>query len=361
MWVFDGQAYGEARPRPVLGLLSLSCMLWNQELVPDDKASQGPAVLDTDAIGLREFQHTTFSVVDVETTGLIPGADRIVEIAIVRIEPQSGPRMVLETLVNPVRPMAATEIHGITADDVAKAPTFAAIAHQVVEALSDSCVVGYNASFDIRMLERELQAGGLDIKLPYLCLLGVRADLGIAPPCSLEDACRECGVDYSAAHSAAYDALCEADLLLKLLARLEEQGITRLGHLLECSKRKYCESLVLPAVTRDGYVSPTPPPTLLPRQREQTVPDTRQGLRGYQEALTAAVADGVVTEAEMAGMSDLRDKFSFRPEEIRSIHARVFGMFINLFADDEWLSDAEVESLRKLRKCLTELGWSPGD
>jgi len=35
--------------------------------------------------------------------------------------------MVLDTLLNPQRPVAATEIHGITDRDVADAPAFAAI------------------------------------------------------------------------------------------------------------------------------------------------------------------------------------------------------------------------------------------
>ena len=68
---------------------------------------------------------------DIETTGLYPGGDRIVELAVVRIEPNEAPRLVLDTLVNPKRRVAATEIHGITDADVADAPPFEEIAGNV--------------------------------------------------------------------------------------------------------------------------------------------------------------------------------------------------------------------------------------
>src|SRR5262245_14174544 len=57
---------------------------------------------------------TPVAVLDFETTGLRPGPDRVVEVAVVRIDPGQPPRVVLDTLVNPGRPMACTEIHGIS-------------------------------------------------------------------------------------------------------------------------------------------------------------------------------------------------------------------------------------------------------
>ena len=50
----------------------------------------------------------------------------------------------LDTLVNPRRAIAATEIHGITDDDVADAPEFGDIASDLVAAISDCVVAAYN-------------------------------------------------------------------------------------------------------------------------------------------------------------------------------------------------------------------------
>lgn len=66
----------------------------------------------TTGISSLRIADTPVAVIDFETTGLTPGYDRVVEVSIVRIDPGSKPRVVFDTLVNPARPMAATEIHG---------------------------------------------------------------------------------------------------------------------------------------------------------------------------------------------------------------------------------------------------------
>src|SRR5439155_9599344 len=85
----------------------------------------GQTVLDTPVSG------ATVAVVDIETTGLHAGADRIVEISVVRIEPGAEPTLALDTLVNPGRRVAATEIHGINDADVIDAPRFEVIAGEL--------------------------------------------------------------------------------------------------------------------------------------------------------------------------------------------------------------------------------------
>jgi DNA polymerase-3 subunit epsilon len=66
-----------------------------------------------------------FVVLDVETTGLSPIADRVVEVAVVRTD--SWGRNVGEwsSRLNPGRRVTATHIHGLTQADVADAPAFA--------------------------------------------------------------------------------------------------------------------------------------------------------------------------------------------------------------------------------------------
>ncbi len=75
----------------------------------------------TQGIAQRLINETPVSVIDLETTGLTPGYDRIVEVSVVRIEPGEAPRLIFDSLVNPGRPVAAIEIHGIGDRDVAAA------------------------------------------------------------------------------------------------------------------------------------------------------------------------------------------------------------------------------------------------
>lgn len=95
----------------------------------------------------RSVLEIPVAVVDLETTGLYPGGDRIVELAVVRIEPKRQPTLVLDTLVNPRRSVSGTEIHGITNSDVAGAPTFEDIAGNLVAAIAGCVLASYQCLF----------------------------------------------------------------------------------------------------------------------------------------------------------------------------------------------------------------------
>ena len=94
-------------------------------------------------------------VIDTETTGL-GKLDRIVEIAAITINPQTGEIIdEFETLVNPERDIGPTSIHGITPSMVETAPTFEEIATALARRLTGAILVAHNLSFDVRMLKQE--------------------------------------------------------------------------------------------------------------------------------------------------------------------------------------------------------------
>ena len=96
------------------------------------------------------------AVVDVETTGMWINYDRIVQVALVSITPDLDVTN-LDQLINPemLIPDEVIEIHRITNEAVAQAPTFGEIAPSLREALSGHDFVGYNFRFDRDMLEAE--------------------------------------------------------------------------------------------------------------------------------------------------------------------------------------------------------------
>jgi len=102
-----------------------------------------------------------FVVLDTETTGLNKnGDDEIVSIAIV----DHNGNTLLDTLVKPTRriPEGATNVHGVTNEDVANAPTWAEIAPKVAELITGKPLVIYNANYDLGMLFSATNAAGLD-------------------------------------------------------------------------------------------------------------------------------------------------------------------------------------------------------
>lgn len=100
---------------------------------------------------------------DIEATGATPRADRIVEIAILRLLP-NGQQDFHNYRVNPGMPIPpeATRIHGISDADVASCPLFPAIAKELLALLENCDLAGYNVSrFDIPMLQEEFLRAGI--------------------------------------------------------------------------------------------------------------------------------------------------------------------------------------------------------
>jgi DNA polymerase-3 subunit epsilon len=96
---------------------------------------------------------------DLETTGLSPAQDRIIELAIIKVTPRGD---VLERVrrFNPGTPIPAeaTRVHGITDEDVRHEATFAQRARSLA-ALLDGCdLAGFNVRrFDLPMLAAEFR------------------------------------------------------------------------------------------------------------------------------------------------------------------------------------------------------------
>ncbi|HHY14935.1 MAG TPA: 3'-5' exonuclease [Firmicutes bacterium] len=86
---------------------------------------------------------------DVETTGLSPRWDRIIEIFLVSLQ-KDGEVRELGTLINPERPIPAriTELTGLTDRDVAQAPLESEIAAEIRDFIGFGLPVAHNLPFD---------------------------------------------------------------------------------------------------------------------------------------------------------------------------------------------------------------------
>jgi DNA polymerase III subunit epsilon len=113
---------------------------------------------------------------DLETTGINPGVDRIVEIAIVKILPD-GTKNVKRKLINPEIsiPQAVIEFHGITNDMVKDAPTFKQVANELKQVLDGCDLAGYNSNrLDIPMLVEEFIRAEVEFDMKGRRLLDVQ-------------------------------------------------------------------------------------------------------------------------------------------------------------------------------------------
>lgn len=160
-------------------------------------------------------------VIDVETTGFSPGhGDRIVSIALVEILDYREIGKTLVQLVNPRRkiPSETTSIHGITNADVSSAPTFPEISQNILNFIGNSCLIGYNVSFDLNFLRYELES--IDVELPSTRFVDVMELVSRHSGArkKLHVACQHYQIDLAGirAHSAKDDALVTALLYAKM-------------------------------------------------------------------------------------------------------------------------------------------------
>lgn len=110
------------------------------------------------------FELGPFTVFDLETTGMSPVNDRIVEIAAMRVE-ITGRFSEFHTLLNPGRhiPSGASRVHHITDDMVENSPRFQHIGHDFLDFARNSTLVAHNARFDLSFLQESLARCGLPL------------------------------------------------------------------------------------------------------------------------------------------------------------------------------------------------------
>lgn len=210
---------------------------------------------------------------DLETTGLDPKNDRIVQIAALGM---LGPRLLdrprLESLVAPgIRvPAQATAVHGLSAAQLAGAPSFAQLAPALGELLAGRVVIGQHVAFDLAVLRAEASRAGiawrepaaLDVALLFGALEPGAADL------SLEAVAARLGVDIEGRHSARGDAMAAAHIFGRLLARLREMDVRTLGEAIALAARR--ASSLGRASSVQG-VATAPPPRIDSYVFERTV------------------------------------------------------------------------------------------
>ena len=154
--------------------------------------------------------------IDVETTGLNPYSDRIVELSILKIHPD-GREEYKSHRVNPEMhiPAEATAVHGITDTDVAGETFFRQYAKSVRDFLEGCDIGGFNViKFDLPCLEAEFARAKVDFTRRDRYLVDSQVIYHKREPRTLEAAYQKyCGKEMVNAHRAEEDAKATAEIL----------------------------------------------------------------------------------------------------------------------------------------------------
>lgn len=180
---------------------------------------------------------------DLETTGTNPAHDRIVEISLIKVNPD-GSEAEHSTRLNPGMPIPpeSTAVHHITDADVAQAPTFADIAEKLFAFFEGADVAGYNSNkFDVPLLMEEFARVGMRFDTAERRFIDVQNIFYAMEPRTLVAAYRfYCGKDLDSAHSATADTRATYEVLKAQLDRYDALQNT-VEHLSSFSRTRHLD------------------------------------------------------------------------------------------------------------------------
>src|SRR5829696_7370651 len=163
-------------------------------------------------------------VLDTETTGLEPAeGHRIIEVAALELHDRRATGRHFHRYVNPERAIdfAATEVHGLTTEDLADKPRFGDIADELLDFVQGAELLIHNAEFDVAFLNAELERVGRP-RIETVCTvsdtLAMARDMHPGRKNSLDALCERYSVDHSkrTLHGALLDAQLLADVWIAM-------------------------------------------------------------------------------------------------------------------------------------------------
>jgi DNA polymerase-3 subunit epsilon len=282
--------------------------------------------------------NSTFAVIDVETTGF-GKQDRIIEIGVVLLDNQFQVVDEYETLVDPLRDLGATHVHGITPKMISMAPSFEEIASTIAHRIENHILVAHNLSFDQRMISQEyLRLHAMFEPGDGVCTLSLTKQ-------KLPEACRRLGISPPQHHRALADARATASILGALSPQLTASAqppkplkLKNVPGALSVRTHRRCadnETLVLDR--------------LLSRVKYDEG-DTR--LLQYMDLLDWVLDDLEVTVEEHHQLEELVAEFGLTPSEIVRAHEQYFHAMVAVANKDGIISQEEHKTLRFIARAL---------
>lgn len=292
-----------------------------------------------------------FAVVGIATTGFSPAnGDRVVEIAVARVDPDGRVTDEYSTLVNPGRDVGPVFVHGISNSEVRTAPTFGDIAGELLDRLDGAVVVLHDGAFVERFLDAEFARAGVQLPLtPALCSQWLARRTLRTPDHTLRTLARHAGRTVLDTSSALGAVRTVAALLPQMLA-VHGRPPRYLCGLRPMPERDVtADASSRPVAVRE---SADPWMTSLLARRRQPTADTIEGQR-YVDALTEALAEGRLLGGEAQTLARLGASAGLGAPPVEALHERLLENLRAAALADAILTTGQ---LRQLRTAASALG-----
>lgn len=301
-----------------------------------------------------------YAVLDVETTGLSPRTNRLVEVAVLDVDAYGRVLGEFATLLNPGRDVGPTNIHRIRAADVVDAPTFADVAPHLLSRLAGRMVVGHNVAFDWRFLLAEYGRLGVTLPVaPTLCTMRLADEhLDYLSARTLVGCCHAAGVRLDDHHFALADARATAGLL----AHYRASG--RSGAHWWSSHQHQAEAVRWPGLTvTSGITGVTRSHVETARATEvpflaklvASLPAQSNGdpnTDTYLAVLDAALEDRRVSDVEAQQLRELTEDLGLAGPTVAAAHTAYLAALAATAWADGVVTDAERADLRDVAHLL---------
>lgn len=182
----------------------------------------------------------SFVVFDIETTGLSSINDSIIEIGAVKIK-DCQIVDTFETFVNPQIHISSfiTKLTGITDDMVKRYPPIDEVLPKFLDFIKGSTLVAHNANFDVTFIKTKAKNLGIEVDNPVLDTLELSRHMyENLKNYKLDTVAQHLGVSLENHHRAVDDARATAEIFLKSINKLKENGIEKVNEINSYLKNK---------------------------------------------------------------------------------------------------------------------------
>ena len=288
-----------------------------------------------------------FVVFDIETTGLSPTGDRMIEIGLIRTDRHGKPLAYWSSLINPLRPVRATEIHGISDNDVKDSPTFEDVSDQIRSRIDGQALSAHNAQFDVAFLRVEFARAGWDLpQVPVLCTM--QESRHFIPGLTkrrLQDCVGALGIEQDVEHRALSDASLTTALVNFYLNgptnKKRSQDLAELPGI--AGSTRWPVSKTFPAIpnsesAKQSRAFKKSSASELLKIISSTMPEDLLGDDAplsnltYAQVLLEAMEDGEVTKEETSSLADLAESLHIPSTRQDEIHTKL----MRTLAQEAW-------------------------
>ena len=292
-----------------------------------------------------------YSIIDLETTGLNKNTNRIIEVAIRRVDANGKFIDEISTLINPEVPdVGPTFIHHTKAEDLVDAPTFSEFAPEILNRLSGSIVVAHHAAFEDGFLGAEFARIGVRVpNIPAIDTLWLSRKVIDLPNYKMATVIDAFAIEEEDAHTALGDVRMLSKLLPILISKSKPLKYSVPVYV---SDNQSYSGRIKTRVSNlskgeKGWMA-----NVLKKLPESGLSLNDAVVGKYTELLNEFLIDGKIIGEEAKALAKVAGSSGLGSEQLEKIHQDYFASIEKIALEDGILTEPEKKKLSTLKSQL---------